>query len=48
MVKAMMGTKTDMTVDREIQRRLSRNGHDRQNRIFALKLDNPFCPITVL
>ena len=43
----MMGTKTDITVDREtqkeIQRGLSRNGQDR---IFALKLDNSFCPMT--
>ena len=44
MVKAMMGTKTDMTVSREIQKELSRNGQDR---IFALKLDNSFCPMTV-
>lgn len=33
MVKAMMEIKVDMTVDREIQRRLSRNGQDKN---FAL------------
>ena len=40
MVKA---TRVNMKVDREIQRKISRNGQDR---IFALKLDNPFCPMT--
>lgn len=43
MVKAMMGTKADMTVNREIQREISRNGQDKN---FAPKLDNPFCPMT--
>ena len=47
MVKTMMGTKADMTVDREIQkevqRELSRNGQDR---IFALKQNERDCPMT--
>ena len=38
--------RVDMKVDREIQRRLSRNELDGQDRIFALKLDNHFCPMT--
>ena len=47
MVKAMMGTKTDMTVDREVQkkvqRELSRNGHDKN---FAPKQNERDCPMT--
>lgn len=35
--------RVNMKVDREIQKRISRNGQDR---IFALKLDNSFCPMT--
>ncbi len=45
MVKVTRVTRVNMKVDREIQRRLSRNGQDR---IFALKLNNPFCPMTRL
>ena len=41
----MKVTRVNMKVDREIQRRLSKNGQDR---IFAPKLDNPFCPMTVI
>ena len=33
-------------LNREIQNGLSRNGQDEQNRIFALKLNNHFCPMT--
>lgn len=35
-----------MKVDREIQKEISRNGQDGQDRIFALKVDNLFCPMT--
>ena len=37
-----------MKVDREIQKEISRNGQDGQDRIFALKLDNLFCPMTTI
>ena len=48
--KMVKVTRVNMTVDREIQREypkgISRNGQDGQDRTFALKLDNPFCPMT--
>ena len=42
----MVDTGVEQGNSKEIQKGLSRNGQDGQDRTFALKLDNLFCPMT--